>query len=46
MTAEPPQHPDTYAESYHRGFFANLDQGRPAHKCGAVTMTPHPSAGW
>ena len=37
MTAEPPQHPDTYAESYHRGFFANLDQGRPAHKCGAVT---------
>lgn len=37
MTAEPPQHPDTYAESYHRGFFDNLDKGRPAHKCGAVT---------
>ena len=36
MTHEPPQHPDTYAESYHRGF-ANLEQGRPAHKCGAVT---------
>jgi len=37
MTAEPPQHPDTYAESYHRGFFANLSEGRPAHECGAVT---------
>jgi ADP-ribosylglycohydrolase len=37
MTAETPQHPDTYAESYHRGFFANFVKGRPAEKCGAVT---------
>ncbi len=37
LTAEPPQHPDTYAESYHRGFFANLEAGKPAEKCGAVT---------
>ncbi|MED6324732.1 MAG: ADP-ribosylglycohydrolase family protein [Pseudomonadota bacterium] len=37
MRADEPKHPDTYAESYHRGFFANLEQGTPAHKCGAVT---------
>lgn len=37
MTAEIPQHPDTYAESYHRGFFANLAKGRLPEKCGAVT---------
>lgn len=37
MTAEIPQHPDTYAESYHRGFFANLAKGIPPEKCGAVT---------
>nr|WP_032096599.1 MULTISPECIES: ADP-ribosylglycohydrolase family protein [unclassified Alteromonas] len=37
LTASQPQHPDTYAESYHRGFFANLEAGKPAHKCGAVT---------
>ncbi|EHJ94553.1 ADP-ribosylglycohydrolase family protein [Vreelandella boliviensis] len=37
MTAEIPAHPDTYAESYHRGFFANLEKGQPPHKCGAVT---------
>jgi len=37
MTAEMPQHPDTYAESYHRGFFANLAKGRLPEKCGAVT---------
>ncbi len=37
MTADTPQHPDTYAESYHRGFFANLQAGKPAHKCGAIT---------
>lgn len=30
-------HPDTYAESYHRGFFANLADGKRAHECGAVT---------
>lgn len=37
MTANPPQHPDTYAESYHRGFFANLESGKaPAH-CAALT---------
>jgi len=37
MTADPPLHPDTYAESYHRGFFANLESGKPADRCGAVT---------
>ena len=37
MTAEPAQHPDTYAESYHRGFFANLEAGNPPDQCGAVT---------
>jgi ADP-ribosylglycohydrolase len=37
MTAASPMHPDTYAESYHRGFFANLSAGKPRTKCGAVT---------
>jgi len=37
MTAEPPAHPDTYAESWHRGFFANLENGLPPERCGAVT---------
>lgn len=37
MTAEPALHPDTYAESYHRGFFANMAAGKPRNKCGAVT---------
>ncbi len=37
MTSEKPQHPDTYAESYHRGFFANLQAGKPQDQCGAVT---------
>ncbi|WP_336367477.1 ADP-ribosylglycohydrolase family protein [Marinobacter sp. C2H3] len=37
MTAEPPRHNDTYAESYHRGFFARYAQGRPAHQCAMVT---------
>ncbi len=37
MTANPPQHPDTYAESYHRGFFANLESGKAPAQCGAVT---------
>lgn len=37
MTSDPPRHPDTYAESYHRGFFANLEQGKAADQCGAVT---------
>ena len=37
MRADEPKHSDTYAESYHRGFFANLEQGIPAEKCGAVT---------
>ncbi len=37
MTADPPQHPDTYAESYHRGFFANLQSGKPKDRCGAIT---------
>ena len=37
MTAEPPAYSDVYAESYHRGFFANLENGRSAHQCGATT---------
>lgn len=37
MTADSPQHPDTYAESCHRGFFANWQKGIEATRCGAVT---------
>jgi len=37
MTAETPRHPDTYAESWHRGFFANRENGLPLDQCGAVT---------
>ncbi len=37
MMASPAEHPDTYAESYHRGFFANLKSGKPLNQCGAVT---------
>ncbi len=37
MTADPPRHPDTYAESCHRGFFANWANGTPPLECGAVT---------
>lgn len=37
MTKEPAAHPDTYAESYHRGFFANLSLGRHPEDCGMVT---------
>lgn len=37
MTAEPPRHPDTYAESYHRGFFANFTQGRKPEECAMKT---------
>lgn len=37
MTADPPRHNDTYAESWHRGFFANLVAGKPPRQCGAVT---------
>jgi len=37
MTADPGLHPDTYAESYHRGFFANLEAGNAPHRCAAVT---------
>ena len=37
MTADPPAHPDTYAESCHRGFFANLVAGNSPLDCGAVT---------
>ena len=37
MTADPPSHSDTYAESYHRGFFANLERGVAKERCGAVT---------
>ena len=37
MTMVPPAHADTYAESYHRGFFANLAQGRKPENCGMIT---------
>lgn len=37
MTVQPPAHSDTYAESYHRGFFANLAQGRKPEKCAMKT---------
>ena len=37
MTMSPPAHPDTYAESYHRAFFANWAKGRQADKCGMQT---------
>lgn len=37
MTADPPMHPDTYAESCHRGFFANVVAGRDLLDCGAAT---------
>ncbi len=37
MTADPPAHPDTYAESYHRGFFANLAKGLPPEQCAMKT---------
>lgn len=37
MTADPPSHPDTYAESCHRGFFANLTAGKAPLNSGAVT---------
>ena len=37
MTDDPPRHPDTYAESYHRGFFANLESGQPRECCAATT---------
>ncbi|PXX89627.1 ADP-ribosylglycohydrolase family protein [Marinobacter vulgaris] len=37
MTADPPAHPDTYAESYHRGFFANFQKGLAPEKCAMVT---------
>jgi ADP-ribosylglycohydrolase len=37
MTMTPAAHPDTYAESYHRGFFANLTQGRKPENCGMIT---------
>lgn len=37
MTADPPTHPDTYAESCHRGFFANYTSGKNPLECGAIT---------
>lgn len=37
MCADVAQHNDTYAESYHRGFFANLQRGLPPERCAAVT---------
>ncbi|CAN0595051.1 unnamed protein product, partial [Ectocarpus sp. 12 AP-2014] len=37
MTADPPAHGDTYAESYHRGFFANLQRGLPPEQRAMIT---------
>jgi ADP-ribosylglycohydrolase len=37
MTSDEPAHPDTYAESYHRGFFSNLNAGSAPDQCAAVT---------
>lgn len=37
MTADVPAHPDTYAESCHRGFFANYLLGKKLKDCAAVT---------
>jgi len=37
MTADPARHPDTYAESYHREFFSNWQQGIAPQKCGGIT---------
>ncbi|MEH6557182.1 MAG: ADP-ribosylglycohydrolase family protein [Oceanicoccus sp.] len=37
MTSQPAAHPDTYAESYHRGFFANLAQGSKPENCAMIT---------
>ena len=39
MTSEKPQHPDTYAEFYHRAFFENLQKGNPLDKCGQAAET-------
>jgi len=37
MTAKKPLHNDTYAESYHRGFFANYIIGNDLQSCAAKT---------
>ena len=37
MTDDIPTHNDTYAESYHRGFFQNYVQGKAPDKCAAIT---------
>lgn len=37
MTAPTPLHPDTYAESFHRAFFAQYAKGVPPQKCGLKT---------
>ena len=37
MTAEPARHPDSYAESYHREFFANFANGKPVDECAGLT---------
>ncbi|MGB1227213.1 MAG: ADP-ribosylglycohydrolase family protein [Poseidonibacter sp.] len=37
MTSETANHPDTYAESYHREFFSNYIEGKDISKCGAIT---------
>lgn len=39
MTSETPQHPDTYAEFYHRAFFANVVKGLPPQQCGQAADT-------
>ena len=37
LTSDPARHPDTYAESYHRAFFANLENGIPPKNCWSKT---------
>lgn len=37
MTTQPAAHPDTYAESYHRGFFAKWAQGHKPENCAMQT---------
>lgn len=39
MTSDKPQHPDTYAEFYHRAFFENLEKGLPPNQCGQAADT-------
>eukprot|EP00923_Selenidium_pygospionis_P010386 GHVN01018060.1.p1 GENE.GHVN01018060.1~~GHVN01018060.1.p1 ORF type:complete len:381 (-),score=36.51 GHVN01018060.1:1059-2201(-) len=39
MTADPPQHQDSFADAEHRDFFVNLVKGNPLNEC--ATTKPH-----